>query len=176
MSCAGAIAATDEVADAVLDWRDTNEQARAGGAERGYYGVLDFPYEIRNGPLQTLGELGLFFRLSTIVFMGKSLVAAGGQNPIEPARLGAAILVGPHTWNFEEIIRSMLEAGGLEVVANTEQLAAAVAKDLENPSRAQSRAQAALKYAEAESAVLERFIDRISPLLDAAEDNAHARA
>ena len=70
----------------------------------------------------------------------------------------------------------MLEAGGLEVVANTEQLAAAVAKDLENPSRAQSRAQAALKYAEAESAVLERFIDRISPLLDAAEDNAHARA
>lgn len=124
----------------------------------------------------TLGELGLFFRLSTIVFMGKSLVSAGGQNPIEPARLGAAILVGPHTWNFEEIIQSMLQAGGLEVVADTEQLAQALAKDLENPSRAQSRAQAALKYAEAESAVLERFIDRISPLLDAAEDNTHACA
>lgn len=123
----------------------------------------------------TLGELGLFFRLSTIVFMGKSLVSAGGQNPIEPARLGAAILVGPHTWNFEEVTHAMREAGGLEVVADTQELASAVAMDLANPSRAQARAQAALKYAEAESAVLERFIDRISPLLDAAEDNAHAR-
>lgn len=124
----------------------------------------------------TLGELGLFFRLSTIVFMGKSLVPSGGQNPIEPARLGAAILSGPHTWNFEEVTTAMQAAGGLEVVADPEHLADAVAKDLGNPSRAQSRAQAALKYAEAESAVLERFIDRISPLLDAAEDEAHARA
>lgn len=124
----------------------------------------------------TLGELGLFFRLSTIVFMGKSLVPAGGQNPIEPARLGAAILSGPHTWNFHEITAAMQAAGGLAVVADTDHLADAVAKDLGNPARAQIRAQAALKYAEAESAVLERFIDRISPLLDAAEDEAHARA
>lgn len=123
----------------------------------------------------TIGELGLFFRLSTIVFMGKSLVEAGGQNPIEPARLGAAILVGPHTWNFAEVTKSMHEAGGIEIVADTAELANAVATDLGNPSRAQSRAQAALKYAEAESAVLERFIDRITPLLDAAEDNPHAR-
>lgn len=123
----------------------------------------------------TLGELGLFFRLSTIVFMGKSLVPSGGQNPIEPARLGAAILSGPHTWNFDEVTTAMQAAGGLEVVADPAHLADAVAKDLGNPSRAQARAQAALRYAEAESAVLERFIDRISPLLDAAEDQAHAR-
>lgn len=124
----------------------------------------------------TLGELGLFFRLSTIVFMGKSLVRSGGQNPIEPARLGAAILSGPHTWNFDEVTTAMRAAGGLEVVEDSDHLARAVAEDLANPSRAQARAQAALKYAEAESAVLERFIDRISPMLDAAEDQAHARA
>lgn len=124
----------------------------------------------------TLGELGLFFRLSTIVFMGKSLVPSGGQNPIEPARLGAAILSGPHTWNFDEVTTAMQAAGGLEVVADPEHLADAVAQDLGNPARAQTRAQAALKYAEAESAVLERFIDRISPLLDAAEDETRASA
>jgi len=45
------------VADAIQDWRDGNERARAGGAERGYYADLDFPYEIRNGPLRTPGEL-----------------------------------------------------------------------------------------------------------------------
>ena len=45
------------VADAIQDWRDGNEGARNGGAERGYYADLDFPYEIRNGPLQTRGEL-----------------------------------------------------------------------------------------------------------------------
>ena len=45
------------VVDAIQDWRDGNERARSGGAERGYYADLDFPYEIRNGPLRTPGEL-----------------------------------------------------------------------------------------------------------------------
>ena len=43
----------------------------------------------------TLGELGLFYRLSDIVFMGGSLVAHGGQNPLEPARLSCAIITRP---------------------------------------------------------------------------------
>ena len=51
----------------------------------------------------TLGELGLIYRLAPIVFMGGSLVGHGGQNPIEAAKLGAAILHGPHVWNFAEI-------------------------------------------------------------------------
>ena len=51
----------------------------------------------------TVGEMGLFYRLSPIVIMGGSLVPHGGQNPIEPAKLGAAILHGPHVQNFEDI-------------------------------------------------------------------------
>ena len=124
----------------------------------------------------TLGELGLFFRLSPIVFMGKSLVPAGGQNTIEPARLGAAIIIGPHYWNFDEITRAMAAAGGLEIVADAEALAVAVGRDLSEPKQAQARAGAAYEYVIRESKVLEVFMDRISPLLDAVEGSDHARA
>lgn len=55
----------------------------------------------------TLGELGLFYRLSEIVFMGGSLVTHGGQNPLEPARLRCSIITGPHTENFSVIYKEM---------------------------------------------------------------------
>ena len=55
----------------------------------------------------TVGELGLIYRLAPIVFVGGSLVKHGGQNPIEPAKLGAAILHGPHVWNFAEIYAAL---------------------------------------------------------------------
>lgn len=126
--------------------------------------------------VDTMGELGLFFRLASIVFMGKSLVDAGGQNPIEPARLGAAVISGPHTWNFDEIAGGMAAAGGLAIVADADALADAVAQDLAEPSRAQRRAQAALAYANNEAKVLEVFMDRITPILDAVEAKPHARA
>lgn len=124
----------------------------------------------------TLGELGLFFRLAPIVFMGKSLVPQGGQNPIEPALLGAAVITGPHTWNFDEITKAMVDAGGLDVVADGDALAAALERDLADPSRAKARAGAAHSYAMREAKVLERFIDRISPLLDRAEAKYRAPA
>ena len=78
----------------------------------------------------TMGELGLFFRLAPIVFMGKSLVPAGGQNTIEPARLGGAVITGPHYWNFDEITQLMVDAGGLEVVNDADGLAHDVTKQI----------------------------------------------
>ena len=55
----------------------------------------------------TLGELGLIYRLAPIVFVGGSLASHGGQNPIEPIKLGAAILHGPNVWNFAEIYAAL---------------------------------------------------------------------
>lgn len=55
----------------------------------------------------TLGELGLFYRLSEIVFMGGSLIPHGGQNPLEPARLRCGVVTGPHTENFLAIYKEM---------------------------------------------------------------------
>ena len=65
----------------------------------------------------TMGEMGLFYRLTNIVFVGKSLEcngahAGGGQNPIEPAKLGNAILHGPLTGNFGEVFAGLDAAGG----------------------------------------------------------------
>ena len=51
----------------------------------------------------TVGELGLIYRLAPAVFIGGSLVRHGGQNPVEAAKLRTAILHGPHVWNFAEI-------------------------------------------------------------------------
>jgi 3-deoxy-D-manno-octulosonic-acid transferase len=50
--------------------------------------------------VDTFGELGLVYRLAPIVFVGGSLATHGGQNPVEPIKLGAAVLHGPHVWNF----------------------------------------------------------------------------
>lgn len=124
----------------------------------------------------TLGELGLFFRLSPIVFMGKSLVPAGGQNTIEPARLGAAILTGPHYFNFDEITNAMVAAGGLKVVEDADALAAAISRDLDVPAEAQARAKAAYDYVERESQVLDVFMDHISPFLDTAAEKPRESA
>ena len=71
----------------------------------------------------TIGELGLIYRLAPIVFMGGSLVRHGGQNPIEAAKLGAAILHGPHVWNFTEIYQALDDARGAEEVLDVNRLA-----------------------------------------------------
>ena len=70
----------------------------------------------------TVGELGLIYRVAPAVFIGGSLVKHGGQNPIEAAKLGAAILHGPHVWNFAEIYAALDDAHGAEPVAGPDRL------------------------------------------------------
>ncbi|KQP33774.1 3-deoxy-D-manno-octulosonic acid transferase [Methylobacterium sp. Leaf104] len=72
----------------------------------------------------TLGELGLFYRLSRIVYLGGSLVPHGGQNPIEPTRLRAAVLHGPHVHNFTQVYGALDGAGGALAVADADALSA----------------------------------------------------
>jgi 3-deoxy-D-manno-octulosonic-acid transferase len=71
----------------------------------------------------TLGELGLIYRLAPIVFVGGSLASHGGQNPIEPIKLGAAVLHGPNVWNFAEIYAALDKSHGAEEVGDVEALA-----------------------------------------------------
>ena len=100
----------------------------------------------------TLGELGLFYRLAGVCLVGGSLVPHGGQNPREPARLGCPILLGPHTHNFEEPVGRLLAAGGARrVAADPAALAAAAGAVLSNPDcgRAMANAAAAALAAEA---------------------------
>lgn len=85
----------------------------------------------------TMGELGLWYRLAPIAFIGRSLVApGGGQNPLEPARLGCAVAVGPHTGNFCEHVALLRDAGGLVEVPDVGALARFVSGMLDNPGQA----------------------------------------
>ena len=70
----------------------------------------------------TMGELGLFYRLSPIVFMGGSLVPHGGQNPIEPIKLNAAVVHGPHVFNFTDVYDALDHAGGARQADDVEAL------------------------------------------------------
>ncbi|GHB22078.1 3-deoxy-D-manno-octulosonic acid transferase [Pseudovibrio japonicus] len=91
----------------------------------------------------TLGELGLFYRVAPIVFMGGSFTAVGGHNLLEPAQVGCAILSGVHTHNFAWIYRHFAKEGGVLLVHNAAELAAQIETLLINPDEVQKRADAA---------------------------------
>ncbi len=82
----------------------------------------------------TLGELGLFYRLSGIVFMGGSLVEHGGQNPIEAVKLGAAVVHGPHVFNFADVYDALDGAGGARVAYDVEALTRQLGQLLADPA------------------------------------------
>ncbi|MDH3335312.1 MAG: 3-deoxy-D-manno-octulosonic acid transferase, partial [Rhodospirillaceae bacterium] len=81
----------------------------------------------------TMGELGIFLRLARIVFMGKSLVGNGGQNPLEAAWLDNAIIFGPNMDNFEDISSALLKAGGAVQISNPTELAPTISPLLDGP-------------------------------------------
>jgi 3-deoxy-D-manno-octulosonic-acid transferase len=84
----------------------------------------------------TLGELGLWYRLAGAAFVGRSLVLpGGGQNPLEPARLGCAIAMGPHVGNFLDAVQALEAAGALTRVADAAALTTWVAAMLDDPVR-----------------------------------------
>jgi 3-deoxy-D-manno-octulosonic-acid transferase len=87
----------------------------------------------------TFGELGLFYRLAPIAFLGGSLVPHGGQNPIEPLRLDCAVLHGPHVHNFSDIY-AIIDAAGLPRIADAPSLATALASLLADPTTARRQA------------------------------------
>ncbi|WP_117190831.1 lipid IV(A) 3-deoxy-D-manno-octulosonic acid transferase [Rhizobium terrae] len=74
----------------------------------------------------SIGEMGLYLRLTEIAFVGKSLASEGGQNPLEPAMLGCAVLSGPHVQNFRDAYQHLVRKGGARIVKDTEMLAKAV--------------------------------------------------
>ncbi len=92
----------------------------------------------------TLGELGIWYRISPICFLGGSLSENGGHNPFEPAALDCAILHGPNAWNFKEIYADLAAAEGARTVWTAEQLAVAVTEAFANESAGKMAATAAV--------------------------------
>jgi 3-deoxy-D-manno-octulosonic-acid transferase len=113
----------------------------------------------------TIGELGLFYRLASLVFVGGSLVPRGGQNPIEPAKLGAAILHGPHVHNFADVYAAIDRAGGARPVADGEALTQAVIELLGNGALIRDMARAAGGVVAGLGGATERTLAAIEPYL-----------
>jgi 3-deoxy-D-manno-octulosonic-acid transferase len=113
----------------------------------------------------TLGELGLLYRLAPIVFMGGSLVRHGGQNPIEAAKLGAAILHGPHVWNFAEIYAALDAARGAERVPDAGKLAVRLGAWLTDAAERARVAAAARRTVEVLGGALDRTLAALEPYL-----------
>jgi len=113
----------------------------------------------------TLGELGLIYRIAPIVFMGGSLASHGGQNPIEAVRLGAAVLHGPHVWNFAEIYATLDAAHGAVRIEDETALAARLGAWLGDAAARKSAADAAAKTVGRLGGALKRTLVALDPYL-----------
>ena len=100
-----------------------------------------------------------------MAFLGGSLVPVGGHNPIEPAKLGCAVVHGPHVQNFSEIFAAFDGDGGSRGVADTQELAATVHGWLSDPASARQAARAAAQTSARLGGALTRTMQAIEPLL-----------
>ncbi len=114
----------------------------------------------------TLGELGLFFRLAGIAFIGGSLARKGGHNPFEAARLDCAVLHGPDMANCATMAGALDAGGAALTVEDAASLAAAVSSLIADPAERARRAEAAARIAEASTGALDAVLDRFAPWLD----------
>lgn len=121
----------------------------------------------------TMGELGLWYRLAPISFVGGSLTSVGGHNPFEPAALGSAILHGPYVANFADIYRRLADAGAARLVSSPEKLAGQVTQLL-SPEQAATMASGAWQVISDGADVTDRALALILDTLDSAEAGAPA--
>jgi 3-deoxy-D-manno-octulosonic-acid transferase len=115
--------------------------------------------------VNTTGELKFFYESATVVFVGKSLKAIGGQNPIEPGAQGKAIVFGPHMDNFADITRSFLKKDAAVQVKKPEELERVLAELLANPARRAELGRHALEVVAENLGAVERTVEMILPYL-----------
>ena len=123
--------------------------------------------------VDTMGELGALWGLAEVAFVGGSLDGKrGGQSMIEPAALGAAVLFGPHVWNFKDTARRLLEAGGAYQVADGRELAATVGRLLDDEPERRAAGAAARAFVLAQQGATERTLDMLDEALPALREAA----
>jgi 3-deoxy-D-manno-octulosonic-acid transferase len=115
--------------------------------------------------IDTLGELVDFIACADVAFVAGSLEAIGGHNVLEPAALGVPVLVGPHTFNFEEVTDLLLEAGAALRVADSEGLSKQLQQLLGDPEARQRMGEAARRTVGAERGAVERTLELIGRVL-----------
>ncbi len=122
--------------------------------------------------VDTLGELMAFFAASDIAFVGGSLQEIGGHNVLEPAALGIPALVGPHTFNFQEITDLLIAAGAVQRVGDAASLARKLGEQFRHPVERIRRGDAGRSRIVAERGALARTLDLLEPSLRIAQAGA----
>ena len=115
--------------------------------------------------LNTIGELARIFKISTVVFVGGSLVKAGGHNILEPAVFGKAVVFGPHMQNFSEIAEIFVKAGAAWQVSSAKELGDALVTLLNDPMKRSSLGIAAQSLVEVNRGARNRSLEIIKKLL-----------
>jgi len=124
----------------------------------------------------TLGEMGLLYRVAGTVFVAGSLASHGGHNPVEPALLNSALLAGPDMRNFEDSCTTLANANALTRINSAEALADALEPLLQKPALRQTQADAAEISARALGGASASALGEIMRLLAQAEKPTHAHA
>ncbi|MHC1549948.1 lipid IV(A) 3-deoxy-D-manno-octulosonic acid transferase [Phyllobacterium sp. K27] len=128
----------------------------------------------RNDPIEpetdifigdTIGDMGLYLRMAEIAFVGRSLTAQGGQNPLEPAMLKSAILSGRNVQNFRDSYQRLIKNGAAKLVRDKDMLAGAVNYLFNNPAERQIMIEAGLKTVEDMRGSLSRTMTALEPYL-----------
>jgi 3-deoxy-D-manno-octulosonic-acid transferase len=121
--------------------------------------------------LDSLGELAGLYRLATAAFIGGTLAPTGGHNPLEAARFGVPIAVGPAMHNFREMAEAFDTAGAWRRVADAGELAAAWREWLANPAAARETGGRGLRLVEENRGALVRTVEMLAPLLKKVQEN-----
>lgn len=146
--------------------RQVGAELTARGLRFAYRSEITSRTEFAPGALDcllvnTTGELRYFYECADLVFVGKSLTAEGGQNPIEPGALGKAMVFGPNMQNFADIVRQLLERGGAMQVRDAAGLEEALARLLADANRRAELGRNALQTVRANLGAVGRTVEMI---------------
>jgi 3-deoxy-D-manno-octulosonic-acid transferase len=146
--------------------REVARELEARKVRFAYRTEADRPAKCAPGELDcllvnTTGELKFFYEHATTIFVGKSLAAHGGQNPIEPGAQGKAMVFGPNMQNFDDVVRNFLAKDAAIQVQDAAELESVLARLLADPQRREQLGSNALNVVRDNLGAIERTVEMI---------------
>ena len=146
--------------------KDVGRELTARGVKFAFRSELTANTRYGSGELDcllvnTTGELRYFYEHATVIFVGKSLTAEGGQNPIEPGALGKAMVFGPNMQNFADVVRAFLAHDGAAQVQDAGELEKVLMQLLSEPARREELGRNASKVVRENLGAIDRTVDMI---------------
>lgn len=146
--------------------KDVGRELTERGVKFIYRSEVSIKMQLKPGEVDCLlvnstGELRYFYEHASVVFVGKSLTAEGGQNPIEPGTLGKAMVFGPNMQNFAEVVRNLLEHDGAVQVRDAAELEKVLGELLADPARCEQLGRQAQKVVRQNLGAIGRTVEMI---------------